>query len=385
MSVHRKGAKWVGPVPRGRSQPLADLRPPARRRPASTPRSPVGASSAQLAALDAGRETLDEFVTQDLGAHIRGHARAEDAQHYANLYDCHISPDLGGLSLRELRRSGSRAGRPNDSRREPAGRRPAGARPAEHPAAARGRGRADRDEPRTARAARTAAAARGGAAARARDRRGDARGGVAPRRDAALRARLRGLRPSEALALPGATCAAQTLLVQRALSLGEDADTKTHQHRTVRLLAPLREDLEHWRRGRRRGTSSCSPATTASHGRCRPTSRGAGGPSGAPCDAAGIEHTTPYALRHSFASLLLHEGRSVIYVARQLGHDARLTLSRYGHVIDELDDSRESTRRRDPGPPRVPSEFPGGRERAAGCRTETPETRVEAAEPGRWS
>jgi site-specific recombinase XerD len=41
---------------------------------------------------------------------------------------------------------------------------------------------------------------------------------------------------------------------------------------------------------------------------------------------------------HSFASLLLHEGRSVIYVARQLGHDARLTLTRYGHVIDELED-----------------------------------------------
>jgi integrase len=45
-----------------------------------------------------------------------------------------------------------------------------------------------------------------------------------------------------------------------------------------------------------------------------------------------------HALRHCFASLLLHEGRSVVYVARQLGHDARLTLSTYGHVIDELDD-----------------------------------------------
>ena len=45
-----------------------------------------------------------------------------------------------------------------------------------------------------------------------------------------------------------------------------------------------------------------------------------------------------YDLRHSFASLLLHEGRSVIYVARQVGHDARLTLTRYGHVIDELED-----------------------------------------------
>ena len=29
----------------------------------------------------------------------------------------------------------------------------------------------------------------------------------------------------------------------------------------------------------------------------------------------------------------------MIYVARQLGHDARLTLTRYGHVIDELEDS----------------------------------------------
>jgi integrase len=44
-------------------------------------------------------------------------------------------------------------------------------------------------------------------------------------------------------------------------------------------------------------------------------------------------------LRHSFASLLLHEGRSVIYVARQLGHDARLTLSTYGHVMDEFEDA----------------------------------------------
>jgi hypothetical protein len=29
----------------------------------------------------------------------------------------------------------------------------------------------------------------------------------------------------------------------------------------------------------------------------------------------------------------------VIYVARQLGHDARLTLSTYGHVMDEFEDT----------------------------------------------
>ncbi len=42
--------------------------------------------------------------------------------------------------------------------------------------------------------------------------------------------------------------------------------------------------------------------------------------------AAGLEDGRTYDLRHSFASLLLHEGRDVIYVARQLGHSAELTL-----------------------------------------------------------
>ena len=55
-------------------------------------------------------------------------------------------------------------------------------------------------------------------------------------------------------------------------------------------------------------------------------------------DKVGLPYQRPYDLRHSFASLLLHEGRSVIYVARQLGHGAALTMSDYGHVIDELED-----------------------------------------------
>jgi integrase len=60
---------------------------------------------------------------------------------------------------------------------------------------------------------------------------------------------------------------------------------------------------------------------------------------------AGVEHARPYDLRHSFASLLLHEGRSVIYVARQLGHGADMTMRVYGHVVDELEDA-----------PRLPAE-----------------------------
>jgi hypothetical protein len=52
----------------------------------------------------------------------------------------------------------------------------------------------------------------------------------------------------------------------------------------------------------------------------------------------GLQRARPYDLRHSFASLPLHEGRSVIYVARQLGHGAELTMRTYGHVIEELED-----------------------------------------------
>jgi len=36
----------------------------------------------------------------------------------------------------------------------------------------------------------------------------------------------------------------------------------------------------------------------------------------------------PHTLLHSFASLPLHGGRSVLSVARQIRHDAKLTVSR---------------------------------------------------------
>jgi integrase len=56
-----------------------------------------------------------------------------------------------------------------------------------------------------------------------------------------------GLRPGEALALRWGDVRERTLLIQRSISLGTEADTKTRQHRTVRLLAPLASDLRVWR------------------------------------------------------------------------------------------------------------------------------------------
>ncbi|MGH2915476.1 MAG: tyrosine-type recombinase/integrase [Solirubrobacteraceae bacterium] len=52
-----------------------------------------------------------------------------------------------------------------------------------------------------------------------------------------------GLRPGEALGLRWGDVRERTLLVQRSISLGEEADTKTRKHRTVRLLAPLASDV----------------------------------------------------------------------------------------------------------------------------------------------
>jgi hypothetical protein len=45
----------------------------------------------------------------------------------------------------------------------------------------------------------------------------------------------------------------------------------------------------------------------------------------------------PYDLRHSFVSLLIHEGRNVVDVARQAGHSPTMTLDVYAHVFDEFD------------------------------------------------
>jgi integrase len=150
-----------------------------------------------------------------------------------------------------------------------------------------------------------------------------------------------GLRPGEALALQWGDIRERTIHIQRAAALGEIKGTKNHVTRTVRLLAPLAADLREFKMasGRPSRTTLVFPSvdraawskTTWDNWRERTFSR--------ILAEAGRDHARPYDLRHSFASLLLHEGRSVIYVARQLGHGARLTLETYGHVIEELEDS----------------------------------------------
>jgi integrase len=295
-----------------------------------------------LAMLDTDRITLEEYVAGTWAAAYRRNLSTSTRMRYGYLYDKHVLPELGALSLTELT--------PEVIARWQADRLAAGGGPV---------------------AVRSALTLLGGILQRAVEaghistnpvrsvrkaplpRRPEVRP-FAPSviegmrqastpRDAALISTLAygGLRPSEALALQWADIREKTVLVERALSHGEAKDTKTTVHRTVRLLSPLAADLKEWRL--RSGRPS-------HHALVFPSKNGV--PWTLPAyqswrrrafrralDSVGAVGGRPYDLRHSFASLLLHEGRSVIYVARQLGHDARLTLSTYGHVIDELEDS----------------------------------------------
>jgi integrase len=53
-------------------------------------------------------------------------------------------------------------------------------------------------------------------------------------------------------------------------------------------------------------------------------------------ERAGLTCARPYDLRHSFASLLIAEGRlSIVEIAAQLGHNPTVCLDIYGHVMAE--------------------------------------------------
>jgi integrase len=54
-------------------------------------------------------------------------------------------------------------------------------------------------------------------------------------------------------------------------------------------------------------------------------------------EAAGVDLDTPYDLRHSAASLWLHEGISIVQVAAWMGHGIGPLSTTYAHIIAEVD------------------------------------------------
>lgn len=147
-----------------------------------------------------------------------------------------------------------------------------------------------------------------------------------------------GLRPSEALALEWEHVRKKSILVEQSVSFGEMKETKTGKTRAVPICTQLAKDLQAWRLrcGEREGL--VFPAADG-----KPWSREAQKSwqrrtFKAAAKVAGRTDAGPYTLRHSFASLLIHEGRSVVEVAAQLGHAPTMTLDTYAHVFAELDE-----------------------------------------------
>lgn len=140
-----------------------------------------------------------------------------------------------------------------------------------------------------------------------------------------------GLRPGEALALRWGDVG-RLLVVDRAVSDGVIRQTKTNTRRTVDVIAPLAADLELLR------PKVADPEALVIHGergQVLDLNNWRGRTWADACTAAGVK-ATPYDGRHTFASLLIHEGRSLPYVAIALGHaSATTTLNHYAHLFDE--------------------------------------------------
>ncbi len=125
------------------------------------------------------------------------------------------------------------------------------------------------------------------------------------------------------------------------MSLAQITETKTRRRRTVRMLAPLGQDLAEWRLHCGRPDAGVLvfpghdgwPWSAAAWKNWR---RRAFGPAAA---AAGVPDARPYDLRHSFVSLLIAEGHNVVEVARQAGHSPKVALDTYAHVFEETDPS----------------------------------------------
>jgi integrase len=317
-----------------------------------------------LAQLDVATVTLNAYVVDTWTAVYAPMLAPRTREVYAHAYDRHIAPTLGALALHTI---------------TPAvvARWQAAVAPAGHEALVKARtvlssilATAAEGELIATNPLRTVRAPRAPLHAEVRP--------LAPASVEALRAVLdhrdgvlvslmayAGLRPGEARELRWGHVLEHTLVVGAA---------KTGKRRTVRLLDPLAADLREWRMASGRPADDAPVIPRPSDGGIMSArsfnawrdGRGTKGPDGKPrsrwgfakgLEDAGLPHARPYDLRHSFASLLLHEGRSVIYVARQLGHDARYTLGTYGHVIDELD-----------GQPQVTAEDAIRAARAAGRR-----------------
>jgi integrase len=121
------------------------------------------------------------------------------------------------------------------------------------------------------------------------------------------------------------------LLVDTSFSYGQRRDTKTGHARTVELFEPLRDDLAEYRPAKPEPGALVLPNRDGGYLDLHVWRRRVWTPA---CAAAGVK-ASPYSGRHSYASLLIHEGRSLPFVAASMGHSsAQTTLEHYAHAFE---------------------------------------------------
>ena len=266
-------------------------------------------------AIDAGKQTLADFAEEWWRVHAEPNLAPSTRRRYAEVWDLHVLPRIGGYRLRDVT--------PElvDNLGADLAAADVGAATARKSlfmlqgvmrlAVVRG---VVRDNPVKA-------------VRKPRQRSREVRP-LAPRTVEALRAHLSprdatlvsvlayaGLRPSEALGLCWEAVRERTVLVYA---------TKTHRTRTVRLLAPLARDLAEWRLACGRPPDALPIFPRRDGARWQDTDfrnwrKRAFRPA---AEAVGLTAARPYDLRHSFVSLLIQEGVSIVEVARQAGHFA---------------------------------------------------------------
>jgi len=148
---------------------------------------------------------------------------------------------------------------------------------------------------------------------------------------------LAGLRPEEALGMQWRHVGEHVIHIEQASTGGSIKGTKTAVSATVEIVAPLAEDLAAVR---------ADPDVAAGQNDLVIPSREGGGPITLrhwrgklwhPARvAAGLDRMTPYDCRHTFGSLLIHEGRDILEVQRAMRHaSATTTLRHYAHQFAE--------------------------------------------------
>lgn len=293
----------------------------------------------ELAALDQGRETLADFAEYWWQVHAGPNLAPKTLEVYAGIWNKHLLGRIGALTLREISPevvATLRAALERDQVGAPTIRKALSllqgmlqravewGRIAHNPVVGVRKPAAPRQTPIVVLAP-----------ARVEQLRGELLG-EGLRRDATMVSVLAyaGPRPGELLNLQWGDVRERTLIFRI---------TKTARaFRTVRLLGPLRQDLLEWRlaQGGAGASDLVFPVDEAGEPWAdhayRNWRRRVFQPAAV---AAGLDRLRkPYDLRHAFASLLIHEGRPVTYVAEQLGHSPQMTWSTYAHVIQELDD-----------------------------------------------